>query len=52
MLTYKESFKLIEDQSTELKKTSIGIFHLIQELSMVNMVWEKFQFSITDDTKV
>jgi ubiquinone/menaquinone biosynthesis C-methylase UbiE len=49
MLTYKESFKLIEDQSTELKKTSIGIFHLIQELSMVNMVWEKFQFSITDD---
>ena len=49
MLTYKESFKLIEGQSSELKKTCIGTFHLIQELLIVNMIWEKFQFSIGDD---
>jgi|694.fasta_scaffold115467_3 ubiquinone/menaquinone biosynthesis C-methylase UbiE len=49
MLTYQESFKVIEGQSGELKKTSIGTFHLIQELAMVNMVWEKYQFSFNDD---
>ena len=49
MLTYQESFKLIESQSGKLKKTSIGTFYLIQELAMVNMVWEKYQFSYDDD---
>jgi len=49
MLTYKESFKKIKDESNELKKTSIGIFHLIQELSIINMIWEKFQFDSNDD---
>ena len=34
MLTYQESFQLIEGQSGELKKTSIGTFYLIQEVPL------------------
>ena len=46
--SYKESFKKIESNSLQLKKTTIGIFHLIQELSIVNIRWEKYQFDSND----
>jgi ubiquinone/menaquinone biosynthesis C-methylase UbiE len=48
MNTYKKSFKKIESYSLELRKTTIGIFHLIQELSFINMRWEKYQFNSND----
>ena len=48
MNSYKESFKKILSNSLQLKRTTIGTFHLIQELSIINMRWEKYQFDSND----
>ena len=45
---YFDSFELIRSQQIELKKSSIGTFHLVQELALLNLYWENYQFDFVD----